>query len=309
MKKKVLVIYFTQSGQLNKAVKATLGPLENNAEIEIDYEQLKPKTPYPFPWTYMQFFDAFPETVRGTACELEPFTFNTSGNYDLVIIAYQPWFLSVSVPVNSFLQTAEAKQLLKNKKVVTILACRNMWLNAQEKMKVALQSVEAKLVGNITYVDKSANLISLVTVFAFALGGVQDKYLGIFPKYGVSEKELTEQAPVLGEIILKHLKTNEYSNQQQELIDAGAINIKSNLMLLEGRGKVLFPLYANYISKKGTSGTADRKTRVRIFGIVLPTAILILSPIITILSRLAPVLFPKKIKRETDYYSNNSLRQ
>ena len=309
MKKKVLVIYFTQSGQLNKAVKATLGPLENDPEIEMEYEQIKPKTPYPFPWTYMQFFDAFPETVRGTACELEPFTFNPSGNYDLVIIAYQPWFLSVSVPVNSFLQTAEAKQLLKNKNVVTILACRNMWLNAQEKMKVALQSVEANLVGNITYVDKSANLISLVTVFAFALGGVQNKYLGIFPKYGVSEKELTERAPLLGEIILKHLKTNEYSNQQQELIDAGAINIKSNLMLLEGRGKVLFPLYANYISKKGTSGTADRKTRVRIFGIVLPTAILILSPVITILSRLAPVLFPKKIKRETDYYSNNSLRQ
>ena len=306
--KKILVIYFTQSGQLNKAVKATLAPFENNENFEIHYEHIKPKTAYPFPWTYMQFFDVFPECVSGVPCELEPFSFKPDENYDLIIIAYQPWFLSVSIPINSFLQTSQAKHLLKNKNVVTILACRNMWLNAQEKMKYSLNNLEAKLVGNITYVDKSANLISLITVLAFALGGVQEKFLGIFPKYGVSEKELKERAHLFGEIILQHLKTNEFSTQQQELINAGAINIKSNLMLLEGRGKVLFPIYSNYISKKGTSGTAERKGRVRIFGIVLPIAILILSPIITIISRLAPVLFPNKIKMEIDYYSNNSIR-
>ncbi len=306
--KKVLVIYFTQSGQLNKAVKATLSPFENRKDIEIHYEQLKPKSAFPFPWTYMQFFDAFPECVQGKACELEPFSFNPSEKYDLVIIAYQPWFLSVSVPVNSFLQTKEAKQLLKNTNVVTVLACRNMWLNAQEKMKTVLKSLDANLVGNITYVDKAPNLVSLITVFAFALGGVQHKYLGIFPKYGVSEKELSTKAPQLGDIVLQHFLSDNYTSMQNELIKNGAINIKSNLLLLEGRGKVFFPIYANYISKKGTWGTEDRKTRVRIFGIVLPTAILILSPIITIASRLAPILFPKKIKKEIEYYSGNSIR-
>ena len=47
--KKVLVVYFTQTGQLNKAVKATLAPFENEKNIEIHYEQIKPKTAYPFP--------------------------------------------------------------------------------------------------------------------------------------------------------------------------------------------------------------------------------------------------------------------
>ena len=77
---------------------------------------------------------------------------------------------------------------------------------------------------------------------------------------------------------------------------------------MEGRGRALFPLYANYISKKGTQGSEQRKTRVRIFGIVLPTAILLLSPIITILSRLAPILAKKKFDKEIAYYSQNSLR-
>lgn len=304
--KKVLVIYFTQSGQLNRAVKATLAPFQNN--VEVHYEQIKPLHPFPFPWSYMQFFDAFPESVNGIPCKLHPSSIDFSINYDLIIVAYQPWFLSVSIPVNSFLQTEEAKQLIKNKKVITIIACRNMWLTAQEKMKSKLKSLGADLVGNITYVDKAGNLTSLITVLAFALGGVQHKLWGIFPKYGVSDKELTERAPILGEIVLSHLKTGDYSSLQVELVNSGAINIKPNLMLMEGRGKVLFPLYANYISKKGTSGTSERRTRVRIFGIVLPTAILILSPVITIISRLAPLIFYKKFKKEMGYYSDVFLR-
>ena len=174
-------------------------------------------------------------------------------------------------------------------------------------MKIHLKNLQANLVGNITFVDKAANLISLVTVLAFVLGGKKEKFLGIFPKYGVSDRDLQELAPQLGNSLLKHLKTNDYSTQQQELVDAGGVIVKPNLLLMEGRGKALFPLYANYISKKGTAGSADRRTRVRIFGIVLPTAILILSPIITVISRLAPVLFPKKIKKQVDYYSQNSL--
>ena len=306
--KKVLVIYYTQTGQLNKAVRATLAPLEAAKDVIIVYEQIKPKTAYPYPWSYMQFFDIFPETVHGIPTELEPFSFNSEEHFDLVVIAYQPWFLSICVPINSFLQTTEAKKLLKDKPVVTILACRNMWLNGQEKMKTHLKNLQANLVGNITYVDKASNLTSLVTVLAFVLKGVKENFIGIFPKYGVSDKDLEELSPKFGASILNHLNQNNYETLQTELIANGAINIKPSLMLMEARGRDLFPLYANYISKKGTAGSAQRRTRVRIFGIVLPTAILILSPIITILSRLAPVLFSKKFKKEIDYYSQNSLR-
>jgi hypothetical protein len=77
---------------------------------------------------------------------------------------------------------------------------------------------------------------------------------------------------------------------------------------MEGRGRALFPLYANYVSKKGTANSEERKGRVRIFGIVLPTAILLLSPIITILSRLAPLLASGKIKKQIKYYQQNALK-
>ena len=306
--KKVLVIYFSQTGQAKQALDSVLTPFKENANFTIDYELVKPKKSFPYPWSYMQFFDAFPETVRGTPCELEPLKIDANANYDLIIIGYQPWFLSICIPINSFLQTAEAKLLFANKPVVTIINCRNMWLGAQEKMKKQLLSLKANLVGNITFVDKASNLTSLVTVFAFALNGTKEKFMGFFPKYGVNEKDLAH-APVYGTIILNNLISNELEKTQVQLNQQGAISIKANLLLMEGRGRALFPLYANYISKKGTKSSEERKTRVRIFGIVLPTAILILSPIITILSRLAPLLAKKKFEKEIAYYSQNSLRE
>ncbi len=305
---KILVVYYSQTGQAKQALDAVLKPFEENKNYELDYVLIKPKKTFPYPWTYTQFFDVFPETVQGVPCEIEPLNIEYDKNYSLVVIAYQPWFLSICVPINSFLQTAEAKSLLAGKPVITIINCRNMWLGAQEKMKKRLLNLQAKLVGNITFVDRSSNLVSLITVLAFVLKGKKEKFMGLFPKYGVTDKDIAH-APVFGKIIIDNLENNNLHNIQPQLNQKGALDIRGNLLLMEGRGKALFPLYANYISKKGTQGSEQRKTRVRIFGIVLPIAILILSPIITILSRLAPLLAKKKFAKEIAYYSQNKLRE
>ncbi|MES2132414.1 MAG: dialkylresorcinol condensing enzyme DarA [Bacteroidota bacterium] len=305
--KHILVIYFSQTGQAKQVLDATLKPFQENSDDVLHYHVVKPKKTFPYPWKYTEFFDVFPETVHGVPCELESVAIDETINYDLVVIAYQPWFLSVCVPINSFLQTEQAKRVLVNKPVVTIINCRNMWLGAQEKMKQRLLDLKANLVGNITYVDRAANLISLITVLAHVLKGTKEKYLGIFPKYGVSEQDIAK-GPEFGAIIKHHLENGQLQNIQPELNKAGALDIRGNLLLMEGRGRALFPLYANYISKKGSAGSAQRRTRVRIFGIVLPTAILILSPIITVLSRLAPLLARKKFGKEIAYYSQNTLR-
>ena len=306
--KNILVIYFSQTGQATLALNATMKPFIENNNYQLHYHLIKPKNKFPYPWSYTEFFDAFPETVNGLACELEMTSINKNISYDLVVIAYQPWFLSICVPINSFLQSTEASELLANKPVVTIINCRNMWLSAQEKMKARLVAVNAKLVGNITFVDKSANLVSLVTVLAFVLKGTKEKFMGLFPKYGVADSDL-EKAPQFGTRIMQHLENNSLTNLQTDLNALGALDIRPNLMLMEGRGSALFPLYANYISKKGTQGSEQRKTRVRIFGIVLPIVILLASPIITIISRLLPFLAKKKFDKEIAYYAQNTLRK
>jgi hypothetical protein len=305
--KKILVIYFTQTGQARQAIDAVLKPFQNNPAYTIHYELIKPKQTFPYPWKFVEFCDVFPENVHAVPMEIEPLTVDTTTDFDLVFIAYQPWFLSICRPINSFLLSVEAKKLLNGKPVITIINCRNMWLTAQERMKKRLLDLNAKLVGNITFVDKSANLTSLITVLAFELKGIKQNYLGIFPKYGISDDDIA-RAPELGQLIIAALNTGNYENLQPEFVKKDFVSVKGNLLLLEGRGKALFPIYANYISKKGKAGSEERRTRVRIFGFVLPTAIFILSPIITIISRLAPLIASGKMKREIAYYQQNQLR-
>jgi hypothetical protein len=305
--KKILVIYYSQSGQLLRAVESTLRTVIENKRADVNYISLNPVRPFPFPWSYTQFFDTFPETVKGTPCELKPTGIDPENNYDLIVLAYQPWFLSVSIPMNSFLQSKEAEKLLRNKKVVTLIACRNMWLNAQEQMKHRLRDIGASLVGNITFVDRSSNLTSLISVLAFVLKGEQGRFLGIFPPFGVSKKELEHDAWKFGETVVQNLESGDLDNLQKELVQTGAVKIKPNLILMEGRGKKLFPLYADFILRKGQAGAGERRIRVKIFGIALPLLILILSPVITLVALLQPVVQRKKVWRAMEYYSGTRL--
>lgn len=305
--KKILVIYYTQTGQSKLAIDAVLKPFLNNSEYSVDYELIKPKKQLPYPWKYSEFFDVFPENVHGIPFDFEPLSIDPNTNYDLVVIGYQPWFLSICRPINSFLLSDVAKKLLSGKPVVTIINCRNMWLGAQEKMKQRLLDLNAKLVGNIVFADRSSNLTSLMTVLAFELKGVKQNYMGLFPRYGVSDKDL-EVAPQVGKLIETALKQNNFDKLQDLIIAKDFVTVRPNLLLMEGRGRALFPLYANYVSKKGTANSEERKGRVRTFGIVLPTAILILSPIITIVSRLAPLIAKGKMKQQIQYYQQNSLK-
>lgn len=305
--KKILVIYYTQTGQARQALDAVLKPFLNNQEYCVDFELIKPKKQLPYPWKYSEFFDVFPENVHGVPFEYEPLAIDTNTNYDLVVIGYQPWFLSICRPVNSFLLSDAAKKLLTGKPVITVINCRNMWLGAQEKMKQRLLDLNAKLVGNIVFADRSSNLTSLITVLAFELKGVKQNYMGFFPRYGVADQDL-ETAPEVGKLIETALQQNSFDKLQELIIAKDLVTVKPNLLLMEGRGRALFPLYANYVSKKGTASSEERKGRVRTFGIVLPTAILLLSPIITIVSRLAPLLAYSKMKKEIQYYQHNQLR-
>lgn len=305
--KNVLIVYFSQTGQAKLAIDSVMLPFENNANYKMHYLLIKPVSPFPYPWKYTEFFDMFPETVQGVACDIEYPSVDTTIKYDLIIVAYQPWFLSVCIPINSFLKSETAKLLFNNVPVVTIINCRNMWISAQEKMKKVLINLNANLVGNITFVDKSANLVSLVTVLAFILKGTKENYLGIFPKYGVNSSDL-EFGKTYGNLILSHLEANNLPKLQDELVKNNAINIRSNIMIMEGRGSLLFPHYANFITKKGNAGSKERRTRVRIFGILLPTVILLASPFITIISRLAPIFAKKKLQKQIEYYSQNSLK-
>jgi len=56
MKKKVLVVHYSQSGQLSDVLRHFVAPLADSDCIELRQVFLRPKIDYPFPWPFLRFF-------------------------------------------------------------------------------------------------------------------------------------------------------------------------------------------------------------------------------------------------------------
>ncbi|AWO00740.1 dialkylrecorsinol condensing enzyme [Chitinophaga alhagiae] len=302
---KILVVYFTQTGQLKRIIDNVLAPLQGKAAVV--YEQLEPESPFPFPWPKQQFFDAMPETVLARPRAIKPLKVNPDEHFDLVIMAYQPWFLSPSQPVAAFLQSPEAARLLKGRPVVTLLGCRNMWINAQEKVKRYLHQLGANLVGHIALADTHHNLVSLITILRWSTKGKKDAFF-IFPPAGVQEKDIVGAARFAAPIA-EALEKKAFSGLHGQLLALRSVEMKPGLIVLEMRGVKPFRFFANFISAKGGPGDAARQGRVTLYRVILLLAIPFLSPFTTVASWLKLLLLRKQLNEDVAYYKGISLRE
>ena len=302
MSKKILAVYFTQSGQLGDIIDHFTEPLASSPDISVEKLRIYPAKQFPFPWTSPAFFEALPESVDGVPAELEPFVFKET-QYDLIIIGYQPWFLSPSIPASSLLQHPSFKQLLKNTPVITISGCRNMWINAQEKIKRRLSEAGAKLVGNIALVDKHNNYASLVTIFYWMLTAKKDRKWGLFPKPGVSDEDIVNSA-IFGETVKMHLQKNEWSGLQNRLQEQHAVNVKYSLMFIERKAGRIFTIWSKIINK-----SKKRSALLVAFKYYLLIALCIAAPIILLVDAIffKPFL-GKRIKKQKEYYAGVMLK-
>jgi hypothetical protein len=73
----------------------------------------------------------FPEAFKCLTFELAAISIDDSINCDLIILGYQPWFLSICIPINSFLKSEKTKLIFNVAPVVTLFNCRNVLVNAR----------------------------------------------------------------------------------------------------------------------------------------------------------------------------------
>jgi len=297
MSKKVLAIYYTQSGQLGEIVDHFTAPLME-AGVTVEKIRINLSKNYAFPWTTDRFFSVMPDCVLDVPSELAPFELKET-SYDLIILGYQAWFLSPSIPITSLLHHPGLKALLKNTPVITITGARNMWLNAFVRVKKLIHAAGAKLVGNIALVDTHPNPVSFVTIFHWMLHGKKDRYLNIFPPPGVSDADIRHSS-IFGERVLPHLNSNEWDGLQDELVIDGAVKLNYHLMIIESVAGKIFVLWANIIVKR-----KNRTIWLKVFKYYLLFAFFIGAPIIlTIHAIFIKPFTPGRIKAKKQYYLN-----
>jgi hypothetical protein len=296
--KNVLVIHYSQSGQLTEILDNLTLPFFLDDEINITHYTIEMEKEFPFPWNKSAFFNAFPESFLQIPAAIKaPSNTILEKQYDLIILGYQVWYLSPSIPVNSFLKSTYAKQLFENTPVVTVIGARNMWVKAHEKMKVLLSDLEANLVGNIALVDRNINHVSVVTIVHWMFSGEKTKYLGIFPKPGVSDSEIKE-TPKFGKVILESLKNQKLNNLQEDLLKLGAVEIRPFLVEMDKKANKMFKIWSIFIINKKKS----REFWLKVFNVYLWVAIWVISPIVFILHLLKYPFIASKIAKEKALY-------
>ena len=304
MQKNVLVLYYTQTGQLEDIMKNIAQPFEDKKdEYLVTYYNIQLKEDFPFPWQSDVFFNTFPESYLQIPSEILPPPENVlNKKYDLILFGYQVWYLTPSIPIISFLKSDYAEGLLKDTPVVTVSGTRNMWMLSQEKLKVYLKNLNAKLVGNIALVDRHDNYTSVLTILRWLTTGKKEKS-GILPAAGISDEEING-AGKYGKIIENHFDNNDFANLQPDLVKNGAVEIRPFLVRVEKVGNKIFTVWSNMIIKK----KEKRPLLIKFFKVYLMAAIWIISPIVLVFHiLLAPFLFAKR-KKQREYLQGINLK-
>ena len=281
--KRVLLVRYSPSGQLTRLTEQLLAPLRQADDIEVHVETLRPRQPYPFPWTFFRFFDAFPESAHLVPPALEPLGLRGDENFDLVILPYQVWFLAPALPVTAFLKDPLAQRLLQGKPVVTLIACRNMWMLAQEKMKQLLADCGARLIDNVVLTDPSPTLVTLITTPYWLLTG--RRHFPGLPAAGIDAQSIAGTAR-FGLALRDGLRQHAERQTAPMLHGLQACRADPRLYLSERAGTRSFYLWGKLLRAAGAPQAPQRKPLLLVYVVFLIALILSVVPLSLLLQAL-----------------------
>ena len=297
--KRVLVVYFSQSGQLARVVRRLVSPLASG-DVELVEEVLRPQAPYPFPWPLWRFLDAMPETVLLEPPLLAPFSVRAEERFDLIVLAYQVWFLAPAGPMTAFLKSETGRRLLAGRPVVTAIACRNMWLAAQETVKRLIREAGGQLRDNVVFTDRGGTLATLITTPRWLLTGRRDGFWGL-PPAGVGEEEIVN-ADRFGRALLDALRSGREREAAPMLSGLGAARVDPRLILSERAGQRAFSFWSRLIRLGGPPGSATRIPLLALFCGYLVAMIITVVPASLLLQRLMRPLLVRRLESQRAYF-------
>ena len=270
---KVAVFYYSQSGQALDVAKSICSLLTGS----VVYKQIIPIQQYPFPWDKDDFFGVFPETRLGIPPSgIRQMDLSDIEDADIVMVVGQSWFLSPSLPIQSFFADTQIRSYLKGKNVVFVNACRNMWLMTSRTIKRYLKDVQANMVGHIVLQDKAPNLISALTIVRWLMFGKKEA-AWLLPGAGIPVSDISD-ASRFGKILENSWQKDDLAHLQKELLSAGAIDYQPSVLLLEKAGHRMFGFWAKFIRRKGEFGDTRRRFRTNLFFYYLLFVLFLISP-------------------------------
>jgi hypothetical protein len=301
--KRVLVVHYSQTGQLSDIVASVIRPLRDAPNVEVTSLTLKPLRPYPFPWPFWRFFNTFPECVYENPDPIEPLPLAADAEFDLIIIAYTVWFVSPSPPTMAFLQSADARRLIRGKPVVTLIGCRNMWLMAQERVKLKLEELGGYLIDNVALVDRAYMAATFISTPMWMLTGKRGPFLnGKVPRAGIPSDEIARAAR-FGDAIARQLPERRIDDYRPMLKGLSAVSINEGLIASETITRRSFRMWGGLLRAIGNQQSITRQMVLGLYVLFLITLILTVVPISAVLKRLLQPLTRARSQRQRAYFA------
>lgn len=281
---------------------AILAPLvcaerEGRASVHREILRHAPGHEYPYPWPLWTFMDTFPETVAGDPPPLAPLGIDASdpggtggageaggagcvggaGDFDLVIIGYPVWFLSPPPAITAFLRGDAARGLLRGRPVVTVTACRNMWIMAQEKVRELLENIGARHCDHIALTDRGNALASFITTPRWLLTGRKNAFWGL-PPAGVPAEDITACSR-FGRALLSALEQQPGPPAPPFLTGLRACTVDTRLIASERIGIRSFRIWSKILRACGRPGAPLRRATLFLYTVFLLAMIVTVVPL------------------------------
>lgn len=297
---KVLVVFYSQSGQLERAARAVAAPLQS-AGHGIDFLRLEPERPFPFPWGFWSFLDAFPESVSLDPPALR--SWQAGARYDLVLLCYSPWFLSPAPPATAFLKSAAGRALLRDTPVVTVTANRGMWVLAQQQVQEFLAQAGARHCDHVALVDPN-KLSSFITTPRWMLTGRQEPFWGL-PRAGVPEFDIAAGAR-FGRALARALADGTLDGRRPVLTGLSAARVDPALLASEKIGRRSFRLWGKLVRSAGGPGAPMRRPVLAAYVVFLIAMIVTVVPVSLVLRTLLKPLLRARLTAQAALYERPS---
>lgn len=284
---RVLALHFSQTGQLTRALESVLAPLAARDDVRVDRAVIRPLVPFRFPWRFLDFLDAFPESVHLDPPPVAVDGIDPDARYDLVILAWQVWFLAPSQPVAGFLASPVAARVLAGRPVVTLVGCRNMWTTAHRTMLDLLARAGARLVDNVVLTDSGPLWSTFITTPWWLLTGDKGPLLGgRLPEAGIAARDIAASAR-FGRALGDALPAIASGAPGPFLAGLDAVRVERRTMLAERIGHRSFRIWGRIVRAVGRPGGWARKPVLCVYVTFLVGAIVCLLPITMSLAALA----------------------
>ncbi|MDO4721765.1 hypothetical protein [Porphyromonas circumdentaria] len=256
-KRRIRVIYYSQSGTLRKVLGSFLEPLSKS--YDVIWYPIYSKKPFPFPWTWKRFFDVLCPAIAsdeiGCSCENIEVV-----DDDIVLLGFQPWFLSLSLPMQSFINSPLFANLVSKRDVILFTCYRNTGAIVRQAVANKVEGNGGVIIAELEIFDHSKDFLSSIRFANWFFTGRNNPFDGM-------EKSIKEASTILSNTLSTKLK---YRIQNKE------ITITKEKMILD-----IFQKWTRFIRPNNKV----IECRLLLFQIWIVFSLIFISPLINFIIR------------------------